>query len=209
LGTGTYTAKFKAASCNKGEGIVSAFFTFWNSKSPDNSFGCPVNSEIDFEILGECPTKIHMSIWTHYGKNNVGYDCQRQASRSVDLSDGTISDRPSCDKNVSTDDKCDEPKKYVDRSKVIQDFNAAKNFYEYGFTWKNDYIRFFIVDKSGKEIELWKYEVKNRIPTQKGHLIFNLWHTNDWVCYDYEKTLKPPTNDAVYEIDWVKYEASS
>ncbi|RLG05157.1 MAG: hypothetical protein DRN68_09005, partial [Thaumarchaeota archaeon] len=199
---GKYEARLKAAKCENDEGVVTGFFTYWHGKDLNNN-GITDNHEIDFEILGASPYIVYMTIWTDQ-EDKIGL-CK--VTRAVNLRTGEIW-------QTAPEDVCQAPERYPKLrpngklSQTIPDFDASAKYYVYGFEWLPDSVRFYIKDDD-KEIELWKYTVPEHIPTHKGKLMFNVWHTDNWCpedkpCDLYGKP-KPPSNDAVLRVDWVKY----
>jgi hypothetical protein len=222
---GTYKAKFNAASCEDGEGIVSGFFTYWNGIDPitgrpkddwdNNKNNIADNSEIDFEILGHCPSYVYMTIWTDYQrKDKNSYKKEefefRKITRVINLEEGEIWQTPLGKDNTRDLDPLSDLPSDLKKIPKIDNFDASKDFYEYGFSWDQDYVRFFIIDKEDNKIELWNYNSSEHIPTHPGKLVFNVWHTNDWQCVDNgEYRLDQPSSDATLFIDKVKYSPKS
>jgi hypothetical protein len=126
-------------------------------------------------------------------------------ARIVNLDSGRIWQTPSGKENGY-----ELPELNYRLPQTISGFDASKNYYEYGFTWNENFIRFFIINENGSEIELWKYEDKEHIPHHPAKMVFDIWHTSDWKCIDttYCKDVgefKPPKDDVTLSIDWAEY----
>ena len=187
---GTYKAKLKTADCGSDEGVVNGFFTYCDEDT----------SEIDFEILGSCNQLIYMTIWQYYTDDNSF----KKVTRVIDLSNGAIWETPSGKENtyeLLPLDYC--------LPQIIEGFDASISYYEYGFTWDKNFIKFFIIDENNKEIELWRFDSKDRLnlPSKPAKLMFNVWHTQNWHCQTSgnNDNLNPPDNDAILLIDWAEY----
>ena len=79
-------------------------------------------------------------------------------------------------------------------------------FYEMGFAWQPDRLRFFMVFDS-EEVTLWDFTDATLIPQNPAQFLFNVWHApTHWFeggAADY------PASDAVMRVDWFRYWAAS
>jgi hypothetical protein len=205
---GTYKARLKAAASQPDEGVVTGFFTYWNGLNPDgtkkpdwdeNENDVADNSEIDFEILGAAPHLVYMAVWTDYEKGDYG-ERFNKTTRVVNLTTGQIWQTPPGNKEDT----------YGYLTQKTENFNATANYYEYGFTWTRNCVRFFIIDEDGNEIGLWTYDKPEHIPTHPAKLMFNVWHTNNWKPVDNpDAEANPPSNNAILRVDWVEYKKAT
>jgi hypothetical protein len=195
LNFGTFRARMKVASCRENEGIVSAFFTYFHDDITH------VNSEIDFEILGASPNIIYMTVWTLYTSDS---DFTRTA-RAVNLATGEYWETPHPAHYYGGWDSSRHG--FLPSSDTIPGFDASASYYEYGFTWLQDSVSFFVADSHGNVIDLWKTPSDVPIPTHPAPVYLEVWHTNSFVPDDKPGAVNPPTSDAVVLVDWVDYKS--
>lgn len=74
------------------------------------------------------------------------------------------------------------------------DFNPSEDFHEWGFDILPDRVVWHV---DGKVIHTWKYTESERIDPNY-EFFFNSWTQKKWIK-------GPPTADAKYQIDWVKF----
>jgi hypothetical protein len=203
---GTFKARMKAASCKSDEGVISAFFTYFHDDTTH------VNSEIDFEILGASPYMIYMTVWTKYAS---GSDFSRTA-RAVDLQTGKIWETPHPSNTWDGFQLQNDP-----LPQTIPGYDSSADYYEYGFTWLQNSVNFYIVDAHGSVIDLWNTPGNVPIPTHPAKICFEVWHPGppgtdgdtSWTPEDKKSNpaINPPSSDAVVLVDWVdyKYDTSS
>lgn len=190
---GDYSICFKIDSCDVGEGVVFAFFTYFNDGQDHNNDSIIDNHEIDMEILGADPHNIWMTIWTQYSAEPLEF---RKVSRSVNPVTGERKQTPPGKENtynVELIPPLDE---------TWPEFDPVSQFYVYRFIWDKSSIRFFVED-GDKKLELWNYNNRSFIPEIPGNLRSNIWHNG--THWHMEGTADYPDRDKNFLIDWIKY----
>ncbi len=199
---GTYSARIRVPDIKKVQpnvGSVVGYFTY----RLDENWGL---SEIDFEWLIADPELIYIGTWT-------GPDCNQRIGRTINLAKGNIlytTYRSAHDGNVDhnfTDDASTSPRKIT----AIEDYNASKRFYVYGFDWYPDRLTWWIEHpETGEKIVLWDYRGKtpnfSGIPQSPTTYLLNYWHTNNWPVDTNPLSVEKPAYPYSLEIDWMKYE---
>lgn len=190
---GEYIVRMKSAkTINQVEGVVSAFFTYFNdywtnpvNYTDINNNGISDNSEIDIELLSAEPQVIYMTIWTDY--DEVGDTPRfRKVTRKLNVATGDIYETP-----VGKEDTYDlEYKGKIDTP--YNDFNHTQNFYEYSFIWSSNSVRFYLTINNNKII-LWEFNREHMIPKNPAYIMCNLWH-NSTHWHNNQQTLPPSTN---------------
>ena len=183
---GTYRARVQLARCASNEELVNGIFTYFNDGKDHDGDGMIDNSEIDIEILCSDPSIISLTIWTESGGSG-----SRNVSRIIRTKTGdyedTLNDSSSLGKGNNPDFK--------------QSFPDANAFYEMGFEWHANSIRYFMVF-GNNEVTLWTYTNPDYIPTLPAAFLFNVWHSDNWWTggsADY------PAADATMRVDWFRY----
>jgi hypothetical protein len=197
FGPGELRTRVRLGRCSGNEDMVNGIFTYANDGSDQNGNGLADNSEIDIEILCDAPTWILMTSWVDYDTRNG--ERFKRWSRAIDVSTGQIMESP-------TDDAFGLEVIGSDPALVFPGFPAADAFYEMGFSWSADAVRWFIVI-DGVERELWTLRDRRYIPTRPVQLLFNLWHPpTHWFAPG--GAAAHPLADSGMEVDWVKYWAA-
>jgi len=84
----------------------------------------------------------------------------------------------------------------------VPGFPEVGRFYEMGFDWRPDGIRWFMVFDT-EEVTLWDFTDTSLVPQNPAAFLFNVWHApSHWYeggSADY------PANDAVMRVDWFRY----
>jgi len=196
-GPGNYRARLRSAPAAADEGVVSAFFTYFNDGSDADADGIADNSEIDIELLGAEPSVIYLSVWTDY---EVIDDVEHfhKTTRRIDLATGAISQTPPGGEGSYAL----EPAGTLDWQ--LPGFDHAAAYRRYGFTWKADKVKFWIdlEDGAGKRT-LWKFKgvADVDISSRPAQAMFNVWHNaNAW---DSGEPAAPPADEAVLSVDEV------
>ena len=205
---GTYSARIRVPDVKRAQpnvGVVVGYFTYRFTRG----FGL---SEIDFEWLIADPTLIYIGTWTS-DPNNVG-NLQR-VGRTINLAKGQIlytNYRSYHDGNRnhnfdSSDDAALTPRTIA----PIEGYNAAKQFYVYGFDWYPDRLTWWIEHPETKEkIILWDYRGTtpnfSGIPQPPTTYLLNYWHTRDWAVDTNSRSIEAPKYPYFLEVDWMKYE---
>ncbi|HVT36267.1 MAG TPA: glycoside hydrolase family 16 protein [Nevskiaceae bacterium] len=189
---GEYRARLRLATCAPTEELVNGYFTYFHDGNDYNGNGIADNSEIDIEIQCGRPYAIFLTSWTDYDSETSF----RKWTRVIDTSTGDIWESVA-------DDQFDIHKIGNDPAFLIPGFPDANTFYEMGFDWEPDHIRWFLVN-GGQEITLWNFTNAQLVPNLPATLIFNLWHANShWFAggsaADY------PAADGTLTVDWARY----
>jgi hypothetical protein len=198
-------------------GGVVGFYTFYSDQystgqEPDlNQNGIPDNSEIDIEWLIANPQLIYLTAWTDFqdGSNF------RNISRIVNMATGQIISTTFSTSHSMPKINLTGVENQPETIRNIPDFDASANFYTYGFDWKTDNIRWWILNPADESdtIVLWDYKEPqrpesevSRITQKPAHLMFNFWHTNDWPAEGKPQSTERPNQVFSAEFDWIKYE---
>jgi len=198
---GNYEARLKSGRANAGEGVISAFFIYFNDEVDYDGDGIHDNHEIDFELLNSDRSSIWCSVYTDYQNVNDVCTFHRNAGR-VDIATGEVwATIPGNEGNwdlVQIDS--------LDWS--VPGFDHSASLYTYGFEWSESKVAFWIDLEDGvgrRQL----FEVlsdgsggpNDHIPNMPASTFFNLWHNNvDW----FSRVDVPPMSvDTVMEIDYV------
>ncbi len=163
---GTYQTRIKTATCaSSEEGVVSAFFLYFNDGKDYNKNTWADNIEIDVEILCAEPQTIYMSIWTDYQDDTHFI----KNTRKVNLATGNYKQTmPGQEKQWGLNSSGSLPF-------ALPAIKPNTQFVEIGFEWLENSVRFYLIDQ-GKEYQLWKYTNSDFIPHHPAYMMFNLWH---------------------------------
>jgi hypothetical protein len=203
---GTFRARMKAASCNSNEGVVSAFFLYW----ADPTTG--LTTEIDFEILGASSYIVYMTIWTFY-KDGTPTPSFTRTARAVDLQTGKTWETTHPSHTWGGFQLQNDP-----LPQTIPGYDSSTDYYEYGLTWLQNSVDFFIVDTNYNVIDLWNTPADVPIPTHPAKICFEVWHPGppgtdgdtSWTPVDkLNPATNPPSSDAVLLVDWVDYKSKT
>jgi hypothetical protein len=188
---GTFRYRVQLASCAATEEAVNGLFTYFNdgTKATD---GLIVNREVDIEILCGEPWLINLTIWTEYTDDTH----LKNQSRVVDTRTGTV--------YVYADDTSGNQTGTESHPELaIAGFPASSTYYEMGFTWAPDHLRYFI-SNGGTDVTLWDATDATRIPQAPMEQHFNLWAPGEhWSTSD---SAGPPAQDATLSLDWFRYD---
>jgi beta-glucanase (GH16 family) len=185
---GTYRARVQLARCSSSEELVNGIFTYFNDGNDHDGDGLVDNSEIDIEILCSDPSIISLTIWSEYTSDTA----KKCVSRVIHTQTGAYED-------TTNDQDSGHGSKPEFKLTGFPDPNA---FYEMGFEWHADHIRYFIV-VDGVELTLWIYTYAEYIPTLPAAFLFNVWHSTDW--WSSRGTADYPASDATMRVDWFRY----
>ncbi|MDR0303392.1 MAG: glycoside hydrolase family 16 protein [Chitinispirillales bacterium] len=210
---GKYSARIKIPNVQKQPNVggVVGFYTYYSDlygggeqEKDANKNGLNDNSEIDLEWLIANPQLIYMTAWTDYEESG---DC-RKISRIVNLASGKIYTTNYGEKLGSAGVELSGIENSPENITSIEDFDASKRFYVYGFDWRPESIRWWIINPESRDtITLWNYGGNiERITQKPARLMFNIWHTNDWAAEDKPFSVEAPADTFWAEFDWVKYE---
>jgi len=191
---GEYRTRVQLAACAENEELVNGIFTYFNDGSDHDDDGLTDNSEIDIEILCSDPSIVSLTIWTEYDSDAQGENVH--VSRAIDTATGDYWDTLNYTIDLGSGN---------DAGLLLDGFPEAGAFYEMGFDWEPDSVRYFLVF-GGEEITLWTWEDPAYIPSLPAPFLFNVWHSSDW--WNGASEADYPANDAVMRVDWLHYRAA-
>lgn len=164
---GKYVFRARFPSCAPEEELVSGLFTYFNDGTDTNQDSIADNSELDIEHLCGGPKYLWLSVWTDYQSSPL--ESFRKTTRRIDMRAGKAMQT---DLGSSTYDLKPEVESVP---VVIPDFPNPDQYYEIGFEWRKDWVRYFLVEK-GVEKNLWLLEGAEYIPQRPATVLINLWH---------------------------------
>jgi hypothetical protein len=196
---GTYRTGLSVPSCPADQDVVNAMFVFFNDGSDANHNGIVDNDEIDVQFLCSAPSIMYLTVWTDYEENDAGIP-QRfiRLRRIVDFATGDVYD--------SVSDASDGYTKTATEPMFARPgFPAASTFYEMGFDWRADSVRFFIV-LGGAELTLWTLADAAHVPQRAASIMYNMWHPSEhW--HPRSGPALYPAQDVTLHVDWFGYRA--
>ena len=196
---GTYATRLRIPDVTKAQpdvGAVVGYFTYHR----DAVHGL---SEIDWEWLIADPEILYIGTWT--GRGSL-----QRIGRTINLAKGTIYStyyRAGSDRNQPL---TGEKNNYPETIQPIEGFNAASQFYTYGFDWYPDRLVWWILHPTTNEkIILWDYTGSTPnftgIPPNPTLYRLNFWHTNNWPVETRRNSTEKPLYPYELEIDWMSY----
>ena len=228
LGYGSFRFRVRTSPCKDDEEVVTGLFTY--SYGGDlNGNHIKDNSEIDIELVCSAPNLLLLSIWTDYMEMNhrlqddnwhcpdANFDgfkdqvCFSKISRTIDMSTGEYFETEPG--NISEMSK--EPRGMIEGLPPQTPFAPDQRFYEMGFDWTPNQVRYFIV-LDDREVTLWDFRKSQYIPRGPANFRMNLWHPKmRWFDPDYDLPLdqRPlskvwgdyPKENMVLYVDWFRY----
>jgi hypothetical protein len=193
---GEYRLAVELARCAASEELVNGIFVYANDGQDHDGNGIVDNAEIDVEILCSAPHLYWMTVWTDYQPGPHGARFQKQ-TRLVDLRSGRYRETPPGKEGTYETRPAGVLPEAVDPS-----FPEPKRFYELGFEWRPEFVRYF-VRRGEADVTLWKLERQERIPVHPARFMLNVWHSRrHWLGgaeADY------PARDGVMRVDWFRY----
>lgn len=195
---GDYTARLQSArGRNDREGVISAFFTYFNDETDHDGDGIIDNHEIDFELSNTERSVLYLSVWTDYQYLSNTESFHRVGAR-VDLATGSIRATPPGGEG-GWDAIEVGPLPFT-----VPDFDHSAQYYTYGFEWRADRVTFWIdLEDGAGPRELWEVTGNpgDRIPNIASPTFFNVWHNPvNWFT---RADAPAPTRNAVMRVDWV------
>lgn len=192
---GTFRTRVQFGSCAPTEEVIGAFFGFFNDGTDANENGIVDDQEINFQITCGAPTLAHLTVFTDFEAGDAGA-IFRKLTRVINLESGEYYDTPDASANAlvltGSDPQFLEPGAF--------DSDA---YYELGFEWRSDRIRFFMV-LGGTEVTLWTLSEQARIPQRPLFVMYNLWHPDaHWHPATGEADY--PASDVVLRADWFEH----
>lgn len=196
---GTYSARIRVPDVTRAQpnlGAVVGYFTY----RMDPVHGL---SEIDYEWLIADPEIIYIGTWTGpRGK-------LQRIGRTINLAKGIIYDT-SYRSDGGDQGKFTGIQNQPEKITPIENYNAAAQFYIYGFDWYPDRLTWWIIHPDTNEkIVLWDYQGTTPnftgIPSSPTRYLLNFWHTNDWPVETNPKSIEKPYYPFALEVDWMSY----
>jgi hypothetical protein len=188
---GTFRFRLSLATCASTEEVVNGPFAYFNdgTLAPD---GLVVNREVDIEVLCGEPWLINLTIWIEYTDDTH----LKNQSRVVDTRTGTV--------YVYAEDKEGTQTGTENHPELlIPGWPQAGTFYEMGWTWAADHLRYFMVI-GGTELTLWDATDATRIPQAPMEQHFNIWAPG--ISWSTGATAAVPANDTTLTLDWFRYD---
>lgn len=198
---GTYAARIRIPDVTKVQpnvGAVVGYFTY-------NMEHGKSLSEIDWEWLIADPEIVYIGTWTG-PRGNL-----QRIGRIINLAEGTIYEtiyRSGKDGNINH--PLTGLQNQPETVPAIEGFNAAKQFYTYGFDWYPDRLVWWILHPETEEkIVLWDYQGStpdfSGIPDNRTYYRLNFWHTNNWPVHTNPDSIEKPAYPFEVEVDWMSY----
>jgi hypothetical protein len=188
---GTFRFRLSLATCASSEEVVNGPFAYFNdgTLAPD---GLVINREVDIEILCGEPYLINLTIWTEYTDDTH----LKNQSRVVDMSKGVVD-------VYANDQEGNETGTESHPELLVPGWPEANTFYEMGWTWAPDHLRYFLV-LGGQEVTLWDATDTTRLPQLPMEQHFNMWAPG--IHWSTGNTAAVPANDTTLAIDWFRYD---
>lgn len=195
FGFGTYRTRLAYGACDSSEETVLSFLGYFNDGSDHDGDGIVDDLEIDMQVICGQPRLLYLTVYTD-DDGDAGTRF-RKLSRVIDFSSGEHFDTTSVSSDAfeSTGD---------DPALIWPDWSTPGSFYELGFEWHTDSIRFF-VKLGNSERDVWTLSGAERVPQQPVYVLYNLWHP-DLHWYPGKGAADYPANDVVLSVDWVSFE---
>lgn len=192
---GTYRTRLAFGSCAPSEETVMAFLGYFSDGQDEDADGIVDELLISMQVLCGTPSRMYLTVFTDYEESPALRF--RKLSRVIDFASGEVADTPASDED-------DYGATRSDSSLVMPELFAPEAFYELGFEWHSDSLRFFLV-QGGSERQLWTVTGAERVPQRPVHLVYHAWHPDShW--YPTETPADYPQNDVVMLVDWVSFE---
>jgi beta-glucanase (GH16 family) len=194
---GTYAARIKVPDVSNVQpniGAVVGYFTYHMDKDPGLS-------EIDYEWLIADPEIIYIGTWTGpRGK-------LERIGRTLNLATGKIYSTSYRAGHEGERTNLEGAQNQPETIPAIEGYNAAKQFYTYGFDWYPERIRWWIIHpQTADTVVLWDYQGSRLgIPQNHTHYRLNFWHTNNWPVQTNPNSIEKPLDKYELEIDWMSY----
>ncbi len=194
---GSYATRLKVPDVLKKQpnvGAVVGYFTYHE----DDEEGL---SEIDFEWLIADPKIIYIGTWTgEHGK-------LQRIGRIINLAEGKIIETISKVGYDGMPTPLTGLQNIPESIPAIRNYDASKQFYTYGFDWKSDRIRWWMLHpETADTVVLWDYHGSQLgIPQHASKYRMNFWHTKDWAVEGNPNSLEKPEFPFELEVDWMGY----
>jgi hypothetical protein len=194
---GVYEARLRPAAARAGEGVVSAFFTYFNDGLDHDGDGLVDNHEIDFELLAAEPAVVYLTVWTAYQADASG-EAFRKLTRKINLRSGRMWQTPPGGEGT------------YDLAEIAplgwraRRFSAPRAYRTYRFEWQTTEVIFSIDLEDGQGFRtLWDLTGAPNavIPSLPAPCFFNLWHNAEH--WNTGRVARPPRRAARFRVDRV------
>ncbi len=193
---GTFRSRLQFGSCDPTEETVSSAFSYFNDGADKDVNGLVDDLEINFQIVCGTPSLAYLTVFTDYEESASGAPAFRKLTRVVDFSTGDTFDSVSAESDELSSSG-------TDANLVFPDVFDSASYYELGFEWHSDSLRFFMV-LGGSERTLWTLQGQESIPQQPVQMMYNLWHPEThW--FPGSGVADYPASDVVMRVDWFEF----
>lgn len=196
FGYGTYRSRVAFGGCSSGEEATQAVLGYFSDGGDHNENGIRDETEIDFQVVCGAPAFAYLTVFTDYEARPSG-EVFRKLSHVVDFATGRTYDTPSASEDVFAAGA-------TDPTLILPSFSAG-TFYELGFEWHADKIRFFI-DAGAGETTLWTLTDPARVPSGSVQMVYNAWHP-DTHWFPLSGAADYPAADVVMSVDRFRFYA--
>lgn len=195
---GQYATRLKVPDVKETQpnvGAVVGYFTY----QMDKDLGL---SEIDFEWLIADPRIIYVGTWTGPTGN------LQRIGRTINLAEGKILNTIEKEGHAGNPKDLTGLQNQPETIPAIPEYNGSKKFYTYGFDWKSDEMRWWMIHpETSDTLVLWNYKgSKLGIPQHPSKYRMNFWHTDEWSVDTNPNSLEKPEAPYELEVDWMSYQ---
>jgi hypothetical protein len=199
FGFGRLSSRVSFGTCAAGEEVIQSILGYFADGSDGDRNGIADDIEIDLQVACSAPNYLYLTVFTDYERTASGEQF-RKSSHIIDFASGAEYD------SVAVDS--DEFTQTATRSALVRPaLLKPGNYYELGFEWRSDSLRFFLVD-GFDEIALWTLADPVRVPQRPVALMYNLWHP-DTHWFPSAMVADFPASDLSMRVDWLRYESVS
>ncbi len=194
---GVYQARMRVAGAGKSQGVVSAFFTYFNDGIDHDGDGIVDNNEIDLEFLAAERSAIYLSVWTEY-QDDANGEVFRKTTRKVDLKTGRVWQTPAGGEGTY------DLEEIAPLGWKMRRFDPRQFYYSYRFDWQPTQVTFSVDVQDGLGFRtLWTLDgaPDDVIPSHAAPAFFNLWHNA--YHWNRDKAARSPARPVNFSIDRV------
>jgi hypothetical protein len=194
---GKLQTSVKFGTCTTNEETIQSILGYFNDGTDLDQNGITDDIELNIQVMCGALGYLYLTVFTDYESTPTGENF-RKMSHIIDFNTGT--------EYENINDNSDEfAITNEDASLKRPDLLVADQFYELGFEWHSDQVRFFLVDGLD-EVTLWTLNDVSHVPQRPVNLMYNLWHpSSHW--YPAYGAADFPANDVVMRVDWLRYES--
>ncbi|HEX3775275.1 MAG TPA: hypothetical protein VHV51_12475 [Polyangiaceae bacterium] len=190
---GTFRTRLQFGACLPSEDVVEAAIGYFHDGNDANQNGITDDLEINFQVLCGTPEYLSLTVFTDNQDNPPAF---RKLARVIDFASGDYWDTPSASQEGFT-------KTGNSAAFTHPELFDSSSFYEIGFEWHTDSLRFFIA-LGGADLDLWTLSDPTHIPQEPLSFIYNAWHPpTHW--FPATGAADFPAKDVVMHIDWFEY----